>query len=47
MGEPSDRYTVEGEWNNWAGDEGCRPRTILRPQSTEQIAEAVGRAASE
>ena len=47
MGEPSDRYTVEGEWNNWAGDEGCRPRAIVRPQSTEQIAEAVGRAASE
>jgi FAD/FMN-containing dehydrogenase len=47
MGEPSDRQTVEGNWKNWAGDEGCRPRAIVRPQSTKQIAEALDRAASE
>lgn len=47
MGEPSDRHTVEGNWKNWAGDEGCRPRAIVRPESIEQIAEAVGRAAGE
>ncbi|HEX3392478.1 MAG TPA: FAD-binding protein [Solirubrobacteraceae bacterium] len=47
MGEPSDRDTVGREWNNWAGDEGCRPQAIVRPASIEQIADAIGRAASE
>jgi L-gulonolactone oxidase len=42
MREPSDRHS--GEWRNWAGDEGCRPREIARPESVEQIAEALGRA---
>jgi L-gulonolactone oxidase len=45
MREPSDRHRVGGEWRNWAGDEGCRPREVARPESVEQIAEAVGRAA--
>jgi L-gulono-1,4-lactone dehydrogenase len=47
MGEPSDRHTVGEEWSNWTGDEGCRPRALVRPESIEQIADAVGRAASE
>jgi L-gulonolactone oxidase len=44
MREPSDRHSGGGEWRNWASDEGCRPREIARPESIEQIAEAVGRA---
>jgi L-gulonolactone oxidase len=47
MGEPSDRHTAGGDWSNWAGDEGCNPQTIVRPESIEQIADALGRAASE
>jgi L-gulono-1,4-lactone dehydrogenase len=47
MREPSDRHSVDGQWRNWTGDEGCQPRAIVRPRSIEQIAEAVGRAADE
>ncbi|HEV3093616.1 MAG TPA: D-arabinono-1,4-lactone oxidase [Solirubrobacteraceae bacterium] len=47
MREPSDRGSADGQWRNWAGDEGCRPRAIVCPQSIEQIAYAVGRAADE
>ncbi|MGH2880883.1 MAG: D-arabinono-1,4-lactone oxidase [Solirubrobacteraceae bacterium] len=47
MGEPSDRHTAGGDWKNWAGDEGCTPRAIVRPDSIERIAAALGRAASE
>jgi L-gulono-1,4-lactone dehydrogenase len=43
MREPNDR--AGGEWRNWAGDESCRPLQIAHPESTEQIADAVGRAA--
>jgi L-gulonolactone oxidase len=46
MGEPSDRHARVGEWRNWAGDERCRPQAIVHPQSTEQIAEAIARAAA-
>jgi len=35
-----------GEWVNWAGDQSCRPARILRPQSREELAEAVGAAAA-
>jgi L-gulonolactone oxidase len=42
MREPSDRHS--GEWRNWAGDEGCRPREVARPESVERIAETVVRA---
>jgi L-gulonolactone oxidase len=33
------------EWRNWAGDQACRPRSIVRPQSREQLAETVAAAA--
>jgi L-gulonolactone oxidase len=46
MGEPSDRHARVGEWRNWAGDERCCPQAIVHPQSTEQIAEAIARAAA-
>jgi len=35
-----------GEWVNWAGDQVCRPARILRPRSREELAAAVGAAAS-
>jgi L-gulonolactone oxidase len=44
MREPSD--TRDREWCNWTGDERCRPREIARPESVQQIAEALGRAAA-
>ncbi len=34
------------EWVNWAGDQCCRPAEIVRPQSRDELAEAVARAAA-
>jgi L-gulonolactone oxidase len=34
-----------GEWANWAGDQRCRPARILRPESREELAEAIAAAA--
>ncbi len=47
MSEPSDPNSSNVEWRNWAGDEGCRPREIVRPETIEQIAAAVARATRE
>lgn len=47
MSEPSGPNSSNGEWRNWAGDEGCRPRAIVHPGSLEEIAAAVGRASRE
>jgi L-gulonolactone oxidase len=47
MREPNALETSDVEWHNWAGDEGCRPRAIVHPESIEEIAAAVGRAADE
>ena len=44
MSEPNDPQTSAVEWRNWTGDECCRPRAIVHPRSTEEIAEAVLRA---
>jgi L-gulonolactone oxidase len=38
--------TASGEWANWAGDQSCRPARILRPQSRDELAEAVAAAAA-
>jgi L-gulonolactone oxidase len=38
--------TAAGEWANWAGDQRCRPARILRPQSRDELAEAVAAAAA-
>jgi L-gulono-1,4-lactone dehydrogenase len=35
-----------GEWTNWAGDQSCRPAEIVAPRGREELAEAVGRAAT-
>ena len=45
MREPTALETSVVEWRNWTGDEGCRPREIVHPRSTEEIAAAVARAA--
>jgi len=35
------------EWRNWAGDQRCRPAAVETPESTEEIAAAIGRAAAQ
>jgi L-gulono-1,4-lactone dehydrogenase len=47
MREPNALETSDVEWNNWAGDEGCRPRVLVHPESIEEIATAVTRAGRE
>lgn len=47
MREPNAPETSDVEWRNWTGDEGCRPRVIVRPGSIEEIATALSRAARE
>jgi L-gulonolactone oxidase len=47
MSEPNDQQAGAVGWRNWAGDEYCRPRAIVRPSSTEEIAAAVLRAVRE
>lgn len=38
---------MSGVWRNWAGNEEARPRRVLRPASTEDVAAAVKDAAGE
>jgi FAD-linked oxidoreductase len=33
-------------WTNWAGDQACRPAEVVRPDSRDQLAEAIAGAAS-
>ena len=33
------------EWRNWAGDQVCRPRQLLRPRGRDELAAAVASAA--
>jgi FAD-linked oxidoreductase len=40
------KQAATGEWTNWAGDQSCRPARILRPQSRDELAEAVAAAAA-
>lgn len=40
------RASSNGEWVNWAGDQSCRPRRIVRPRSREELAEAIAAAAA-
>jgi L-gulonolactone oxidase len=35
------------EWRNWAGDQVCLPRELVRPRDRDQLASAVGTAAAE
>ena len=32
-------------WRNWSGEQSCIPAEVVRPGSTEEVADAVGRAA--
>jgi|HubBroStandDraft_3_1064219.scaffolds.fasta_scaffold00533_5 FAD-linked oxidoreductase len=47
MREPSDTRDGATRWRNWCGDERCRPRAIVHPGSTDEIATVVERAARE
>ena len=44
MSEPSDRHQHAARWNNWAGDQSCRPTAIERPGSIDELAAAVATA---
>src|SRR3954453_5924007 len=35
------------DWRNWAGDQACRPRVLLRPRDREDLAGAVASATAE
>jgi L-gulono-1,4-lactone dehydrogenase len=37
---------VSETWRNWTGDQHCRPAEIVRPRHREQLAEAIGKAAT-
>jgi L-gulono-1,4-lactone dehydrogenase len=37
----------EEEWRNWAGDQCCRPATIVTPGSIDEISAAIARAGAE
>jgi L-gulonolactone oxidase len=47
MREPNAPETSDVEWCNWAGDEGCRPKEVVHPESIEEIAASVTRAERE
>src|SRR5215213_7017062 len=34
------------EWRNWAGDQACRPRELIRPRDRDELAGAVASAAA-
>ncbi len=34
-----------GDWRNWAGDQACRPRELVRPRDRDELVAAVARAA--
>jgi L-gulono-1,4-lactone dehydrogenase len=35
------------EWRNWAGDQACRPRELVRPRDRDELASAVAAATAE
>jgi L-gulonolactone oxidase len=37
---------ASGEWVNWAGDQRCRPATLIRPCSRDELSEAIAAAAA-
>lgn len=37
---------TNGDWVNWAGDQSCRPREIVRPGSREELAATIAAAAA-
>ncbi|MFL5832702.1 MAG: D-arabinono-1,4-lactone oxidase [Solirubrobacterales bacterium] len=38
------RRAAGGEWVNWAGDQRCRPATLIRPRNRDELAETVAAA---
>src|SRR3954453_20619233 len=34
-------------WRNWAGDQACRPRELVRPRDRDELVSAVASAATE
>ena len=40
-----DSLGAVSEWRNWAGDQVCSPASFERPESTSEVAAALGRAA--
>jgi FAD-linked oxidoreductase len=47
MREPNDPNNSGVRWHNWCGDERCYPAAVVRPESIEQIAATLQRAARE
>jgi FAD-linked oxidoreductase len=45
MSEPSDPSESAIRWRNWAGDQLCRPASIERPGTVQELSAAVARAA--
>jgi L-gulono-1,4-lactone dehydrogenase len=43
---PRGKGKASGVWANWAGDQSCRPRRMLRPRNREELSEAVAAAAA-
>ncbi len=41
MRETSDTHPNSARWRNWAGDESCAPRRLLRPSSNEELSAAI------
>jgi FAD-linked oxidoreductase len=44
MSEPSDRQEHRARWHNWAGDQSCRPASIERPGSIDELFAAIANA---
>jgi L-gulono-1,4-lactone dehydrogenase len=40
-------YRQAGQWHNWAGNVAARPRRVAAPESAEQVADEVRRAAAD
>jgi FAD-linked oxidoreductase len=44
MSETSDPHERAAQWQNWSGDQLCRPAAIERPGSIEELSAAIARA---
>lgn len=47
MSEPSDHHERAARWNNWAGDQSCRPAAFERPGSIDDLSAAIVRAGAD
>ena len=39
--------TTELRWQNWAGNQSCRPKAIVQPSTEQELVDAVRHAAGE